>query len=103
MENPQDLSEAPVICRGFLFWIEPLVSTIRCLSWDRARFEQELARAEGLGLFYVVIESNISQVVKGMYRSRMSVNAVVQSVAALSVRYSTPFLWCDDREAAETM
>jgi DNA excision repair protein ERCC-4 len=76
---------------------------IQCLSRERDRFERELSRAAALECFYVVIESGIGPVVKGMYRSRMTVNSVIQSVAALSIRYNTPFLWCDSREAAEVM
>ncbi|ABK18183.1 ERCC4 domain-containing protein [Syntrophobacter fumaroxidans] len=76
---------------------------IGCLCHDRERFEKELCRAKALDFFSVVIEGALSDILDGRFRSRMTVNAAVESIAAFSTRYRTPFLFCGSRAGGERM
>ncbi|MGO9370850.1 MAG: ERCC4 domain-containing protein [Syntrophobacteraceae bacterium] len=76
---------------------------IGCLSQDRARFERELQRARSFELFAVIIEDSLPNVMAGRYRSQMKSQAVIQSIAAFSIRYRIPFLFCGDRAGGELM
>jgi DNA excision repair protein ERCC-4 len=76
---------------------------VTCLSRDRDRFSRELARAQSFEYFAVIIEGRLDDIMAGRYRSRMSSNAVIESIAALSVRYRMAFLFCGNRAQAERM
>jgi len=76
---------------------------ITCLSHGRERFERELRRARGLDYFAVIIEAPFSDIMAGRYRSRMTVNAVVETIAAFSTRYRTPIFFCGTRAGGERM
>ncbi|ABK18102.1 ERCC4 domain-containing protein [Syntrophobacter fumaroxidans] len=76
---------------------------IGCLSHDRERFEKELCRAKALDFFSVVIEAPLSNILASRFRSRMTVNAAVETIAAFSTRYRTPFLFCGNRAGGERM
>lgn len=76
---------------------------VLCLSSDRGRFERELQRAATLDFFAVVIEGSFTDLMAGRFRSKMTVNAVVETVAAFTVRYRTAFLFCGGRAQAERM
>jgi ERCC4-type nuclease len=76
---------------------------IGCLSQDRERFQKELSRARNFEHFAVVIEASLPPIMAGRYRSRMNSNSVLQSIAAFSIRYGTPFLFCGDRPGGEYM
>lgn len=73
------------------------------LSAGRDRFEKELARAQGMDLFAVVVEAGLPDVTRHRYHSRMLPKSVVESVNAFMVRYGVPFLFCGDRPHAEGM
>ncbi len=76
---------------------------IGCLSQDRARFEKELSRARNFELFAVIVEDSLPNIMAGRYRSQMKSTAVIQSIAAFSVRYRVPFLFCGNRQGGELM
>jgi DNA excision repair protein ERCC-4 len=76
---------------------------IGCLSQGRQRFEKELSRARNFELFAVVLETSLSNLTNGYYRSGMKSQAVIQSIAAFSVRYRVPFLFCGNRAGGELM
>lgn len=76
---------------------------IMCLSSDRGRFEYELQRSTVLEYFAIVIEGSFANVVAGRFRSRMAVNAVIETIAAFSIRYRTSFLFCGGRSQAERL
>ncbi len=76
---------------------------IGCLSQDRARFERELSRARNFEMFAVIIEDSLQNIMAGRYHSLMKSQAVIQSIAAFSVRYRVPFLFCSNRAGGEMM
>ena len=76
---------------------------VLCLSSDRGRFERELQRAATLDFFAIVIEGSFVDLMAGRFRSRMTVNAVVESIAAFTVRHRTSFLFCGGRLQAERL
>ena len=77
---------------------------IACFMGDnRKRFERELSRARSYELFAVVVESSLTDIGRGRYKSNMQPHAALQSLAAFFVRYSVPFMCCGSRRAAEYM
>ncbi len=76
---------------------------IGCLSQYRARFERELSRARNFESFTVIIEDSFSNVIAGRYRSQMKSPAVIQSIAAFSIRYRVPFLFCGNQAGGGLM
>ena len=78
-----------------------LPDLVQCLGRERERFERELQRATGLGMFCVVIEAGWQGLAQGQYRSQLKPHAACQSIAAFMARYRTPFLFSGNRAAAE--
>jgi DNA excision repair protein ERCC-4 len=76
---------------------------VGCLMQGRDHFERELMRASSFDFFAVVVEGSVSDVLGQRYQSRAKPNSIIQSVAAFSVRYRVPFLWCGGRECGELM
>lgn len=76
---------------------------IGCFTSERDRFERELSKARHFELFAVVVESELSDLAAGNYRSEMNPVSAVQSMTAFFVRYGKPFLFCKDRRGAEYM
>lgn len=76
---------------------------VGCLGKDRGRFERELSKARYYEHFAVVVEASLPPIMAGRYRSLMNANSVLQSIAAFSIRYRIPFLFCGDRPGAELM
>ena len=75
---------------------------IQCLMPpNRARFERELCRAQSMEFFAVLIEASMGDVRDHRYTSKMKPHSVLQSLAAFSVRYRVPFIWCGNRHTAE--
>ncbi len=70
---------------------------VQCLSYDRERFEKELARSRKLEYFALVVEGSLSDLAQGHYKSDMSPKSVVQSLVAFSVRYRAPIFFCESR------
>lgn len=74
---------------------------VGCFCSGRERFEKELSKARHFELFAVVVESELSDLAAGNYKSDMNPASAVQSMIAFFVRYGTPFLFCKDRRGAE--
>jgi len=75
---------------------------IGCLMGkNRERFQKELSRSRSYELFCVVVESDLSDVAKGLYESKMKPHAAIQTLTAFHVRYGIPFLFCGNRAGAE--
>jgi DNA excision repair protein ERCC-4 len=70
---------------------------IGSISTGRERFERELQRARALDYFALVIESTLSNIANGNYRSDMKPKAAIQSLMAFSVRYRMPIFFAEDR------
>ena len=75
--------------------LEDLMGT---LTKGRERFEKELARGRGLDYFALVVESSLTLIAMGAYRSNMTPKAAIQSLLAFSVRYNLPVFFVDSRE-----
>lgn len=71
---------------------------IGCLTTGRERFERELHRGKSLDYFALVIESSLSDIANGRYRSEMNPKSAIQSLLAFSVRYYLPIFFCENRE-----
>ena len=75
---------------------------ISCLmNGNRDRFERELAKARHFDLFAVVVQAPLSAVSRGQYRSEMKVQAALQSILTLQMRYRAAFVWAGNRADAE--
>jgi len=76
---------------------------VNCLCHDRERFERELAKLRTLQVVAVVVEAPWAALASGHYRSRMHPNAALETVSAFMVRYRVPFLFVENRAAAERL
>jgi len=65
-----------------------------CVTRDRDRFTRELHRLQAYRCRAVIIEADVAEVVQEEYRSKVAATAVIASVAAWTVRYRTPFMFC---------
>ena len=75
---------------------------ISCLmNGNRDRFERELAKTRHFDLFAVVVQAPLLAVSRGQYRSEMKVQAALQSILTLQVRYRVAFVWAGNRADAE--
>lgn len=74
---------------------------IQCLGKDRERFERELSRARALHSFMVVVECSWSDIVHGLYRSKMTPQSASNSILAMQSRWRCPFFFAGNREQAE--
>ena len=70
---------------------------IGCLTNGRERFEKELYRGKALDYFALVIESTLSDLINGNYRSQMNPKSAIQSLLAFSVRYRLPIFFTENR------
>ena len=80
-----------------------LSDLLGCLTTGRERFTRELERGRGMSFFAVIVESPLSDLRAGQYRSRMNPRAAVASVLSLSIRNRCPFYFCADRDEAEAV
>ena len=74
-----------------------------CVSRERERFKRELQRLRAYRCRAVVVEGNIDAVMAHEYRARVHPNAVLGSIAAWQIRYSTGFIWAGEHAAAMTL
>ena len=71
------------------------------LTAGRERFKRECERGRGLEYFGLVIESSMDDVRRHNYRSAMTPQSLLQTLAAWSVRYGLLVHWCVSREGGE--
>ncbi len=71
------------------------------LTSGRDRFMHECERGKGLEYFGLIIEANIDDVRRHNYRSKMTPQSLLQTLAAYSVRYGLHIHWCGCREGGE--
>ena len=71
------------------------------LTAGRARFKRECERGRGLQYFGLVIEASMDDVRRHNYRSAMTPQSLLQTLAAWSVRYGLHVHWCGSREGGE--
>ena len=70
------------------------------LSTARKRFEAELKRGKDLEFFALVIETTFDQLIQGKYKSKMTPQAVAQSLFAFQVRYDLHIWLASNRRHA---
>ena len=75
---------------------------VHSLTWERDRFERELARMMSIRWRAVVIEGGIPDIITARYTSMATPESVLGSCIALSLDYLTPFVFCGDRQGAAT-
>ncbi|EKD93169.1 MAG: hypothetical protein ACD_28C00221G0002 [uncultured bacterium] len=78
-----------------------LSDLINCITFKRARFERELDRASSFRRFWVLIEGTIDQIERGKYRSKVSSESVLGSIAAWENRYNVRFVFAGNRQTGE--
>lgn len=78
-----------------------LSDLIGCLGVGRDRFKREIMRGRGLEFFAVVVEGRWRDLVKGKYKSKLTPQSAVQSVASFMARTRTPFFFSETRLGAE--
>ncbi|EHJ49525.1 ERCC4 domain protein [Solidesulfovibrio carbinoliphilus subsp. oakridgensis] len=78
-----------------------LPDLVACLGRERERFEHELERLRGHEAAAVVVESPLSDLVTGNYRSKLNPQAAYESVVAFMCRYRLTFYFAQDRRGAE--
>ena len=70
------------------------------LSTERERFQRELLRGKSLEFFALVIETTFDQLIQGKYKSKMTPQAVAQSLFAFQVRYDLHIWLASNRRHA---
>lgn len=73
------------------------------LTAGRERFKRECERGRGLEYFGLVIEASMDDVRRHNYRSQMTPQSLLQTLAAWSIRYGLHVHWCGSREGGEYM
>ena len=71
------------------------------LTAGRERFKRECERGRGLEYFGLVIEASMDDVRHHNYRSAMTPQSLLQTLAAWSIRYGLHVHWCGSRECSE--
>ena len=73
------------------------------LTKGRERFQRECERGRGLDYFGLIIEASLEDVRNHAYRSQMTPQSLLQTLAAYSVRYGLHVHWCGNRAGGEYM
>ena len=73
------------------------------LTAGRERFKRECERGRGLQYFGLAIEASMDDVRRHNYRSQMTPQSLLQTLAAWSIRYGLHVHWCGSREGGEYM
>ena len=73
------------------------------LTSGRDRFQRECERGRGLDYFGLIIEASMADVRNHDYRSQMTPQSLLQTLAAYSVRYGLHVHWCGCRAGGEYM
>lgn len=78
-----------------------LSDLLNCLGSERARFFRELERLKSYEAAAIVIESPLSVIAAGHYRSRISPQSAIQSLIAIQAQFRLPVFFAKDRTEAE--
>ena len=78
-----------------------LSDILNCLGSERPRFFRELERLKSYEGAAIVIESPLSVIAAGRYRSRISPQSAVQSLIAIQAQFRLPIFFAKDRTDAE--
>lgn len=66
----------------------------------RKRFHKELVKLASYDAACVVVESELRKVIEGRYASDAHPNALIGSVASITIDYGIPVFFCSDRQCA---
>ena len=64
------------------------------LTSGRDRFKRECERGKGLDYFALIIEASMEDIRNHNYRSQMTPQSLLQTLAAYSIRYNLHVHWC---------
>lgn len=78
-----------------------LSDLLNCLGSERPRFFRELERLRSYEAAAIVIESPLSAIAAGHYRSRISPQSAIQSLIAIQAQFRLPVFFAKDRTEAE--
>lgn len=70
---------------------------VRCITVDRERFARELAKLATYETAAIVVEANLSDVMRRKYRAQVDPQVVIGAAASIFVRYRVPVFFCGDR------
>lgn len=76
---------------------------IQSICQDRERFERELERSRSLKYFALVVETSLTELTMGRYRSRMTPQSAIQTLLTFSVRYGIPVFFAESRESEKKL
>ena len=75
---------------------------VGCCGNSRERFERELSRSEGMRRLWVVIEGTLRDISSGRFRSMISAESVLGSIASWENRFdAVRFVFASDRETGK--
>jgi DNA excision repair protein ERCC-4 len=78
-----------------------LADLVGSFTSGRTRFEAEFRKARSFEYFAVVVEAPLSHVLEGRFdHSQAKPQAIFESMTSWSVKYRTPFFFCETREIA---
>ena len=73
---------------------------ISSISTDRERFVRELQRLRAYRVRAIVALYSLQDILEHRYRSNMTPESVIGSLASFQVRYELPIVFCGDAEGA---
>jgi ERCC4-type nuclease len=73
---------------------------ISSISTDRERFVRELQRMRAYRCRAIVALCSLQDIIEHRYRSNMTPESVIGSLASFQVRYELPIVFCGDAEGA---
>jgi ERCC4-type nuclease len=74
-----------------------------CFTQDRQRFEKEMHRLRFFERAAIIIEDHLQNAISGKYRSKLTSNALIESICAFHIRFNVPFIFAGNRLAAERL
>jgi DNA excision repair protein ERCC-4 len=85
-----------------LFSVErkSIADLVACCATERERFERELHRLRGYRFKRLLVVGTERDVIEGRYRSRITPQSVLGSLATWEIRYDIPIVFVSTPEAA---
>jgi ERCC4-type nuclease len=74
-----------------------------CFTQDRRRFEREMQSMKFFERAAVIIEDSFPNAMAGRYRSKLTSNALIESICAFQIRYNVAFCFTGNRLAGERL
>jgi ERCC4-type nuclease len=74
-----------------------------CFTQHRQRFERGVHRMRFFERKACIIEDSLPNAIAGRYRSKLTSNALIESICAFHIRFNVPFIFAGNRLAAERL